>query len=357
MEQYLKKYFWIVEVSFVALCALLLAAAATRFASTRLAPYTVAYPPAPTAAATAAAATESDSSSAISSAFAKPEGEEEAKPDLCAAVTCMETEKCNPETGRCEPLPPTEPEGPADGNCLQSDIQLTLVGTMVADDPEWSVAVLKNPSVNQTQFATVGSRLLAEADVTRIERNRVFILRNGREECMKPAGLGQPPGAGRPNAALGRINAPAAGTPAAPGTAVAAGSDGRAEAVAAANGSIEQRILSGVQRQDDGSYQVDRTVVQEIANNQAVLEAQAPRVVPNYVNGQPDGFRLQSIRSGTIFSAIGVRNGDVIRAVNGTKIDSPQRALELYQSMLREDQVRVEIMRRGREETLTYNIK
>jgi general secretion pathway protein C len=87
------------------------------------------------------------------------------------------------------------------------------------------------------------------------------------------------------------------------------------------------------------------------------MESQAPRVLPNYVNGQPQGFRLQGIRSGSIFSAIGIRNGDVIVGVNGTEIDSPQRAMEIYQAMLQQDTVEMEVLRRGRPHTLNYTIK
>jgi general secretion pathway protein C len=94
-----------------------------------------------------------------------------------------------------------------------------------------------------------------------------------------------------------------------------------------------------------------------VANDASLMESQAPRILPNYVNGQPTGFRLQGIRSGSIFSAIGIRNGDVIVGVNGTDINSPQRAMELYQAMLQQDQVEMQILRRGREHTLNYTIK
>lgn len=118
-----------------------------------------------------------------------------------------------------------------------------------------------------------------------------------------------------------------------------------------------ERIRTEITRDDSGAYNVPRDLIQEVANNQALLESQAPSIAPNYRNGQPRGFRLRSVRSDSVFSAIGIRNGDVLLSVNGTELDSPQRALELYQAMLSQSSVTMQVERRGREQTLQYNIR
>lgn len=357
MEALLRKYFWIVPGGLLAVAALIAAAGVNSLAASFLAEFAVALPD--------SASTESRSAADDNAVeltdlppniFGAPE--EEAPVDLCATVTCSEGETCNPASGVCEPDPAlAEAAGSGDGRCVTSDIALTLVGTQVAADSSWSMAVLHNPAVNRTQFARQGTTLLAEADVLRIERNRVIIRRNGREECIRFAGEGTP--AGAPALARGPSQATTANRiTGAPGVAaVGEGTGAAAEAPRATGGTIEERIQSGVRRNRDGSYDVDRTLVQEVANNQQLLEQEAPRVVPNVVNGEPQGYRLQGIRSGSMFSRIGIRNGDVITRVGTTEIDSPQRALELYQQMMNQSQVSVTVIRRGREQTLTYNIR
>lgn len=356
MQTFFKKYFWTAQVAFVVVAALLLAGAVNGFAASALAKFAVAYPE-------DVPETRVDDSAAVDLAPINPlvfgpEDEPEVV-DLCADVECDEDQECNAATGECENIEVEEEvAAPSDGRCIESDIAINLVGTMVSDDDAWSVAILHNPSLNQTQFARIGTNLLAEGNVTRIERGRLFLLRNGREECLRPGDQqtraqraqeqNQPPP--RPPAAQESDPTPvAARRP----TGRTPGSGGTPQG----GGSIQERIATQVQRNDDGSYDVPRDLIQEVANDSALLQSQAPTIAPNYVNGQPRGFRLQGVRSDSIFSAIGVRNGDVIVSVNGTELDSPQRALELYQAMLQQNSVSMQVLRRGREQTLRYNIQ
>jgi general secretion pathway protein C len=226
---------------------------------------------------------------------------------------------------------------------------------MISEDPRYSLAVLHNPTTSRTQFARVGTNLLAEADVLRVDRNRVTLLRNGREECLRygdqatraqrarGTDLSSGPSTAAPNRAAPTPRDTLAARP--------------APAAPAQAGTLDERMRTGVRRNQDGSYDIDRSLIQEVANNQSLMEQQAPNVSPHYVNGQPRGFQLAGIRSGSLFSRIGIRNGDVLTSVNGTNVDSPQRALELYEQMMTQSQVSVTVERRGRPQTLTYNVR
>jgi general secretion pathway protein C len=81
------------------------------------------------------------------------------------------------------------------------------------------------------------------------------------------------------------------------------------------------------------------------------------RIRPHFKNGQPDGLTLSGIRSKSIFSEMGLRNGDVIVGVDGKKIESVDDALSLYQNLQSANKVQVEIRRRGRLQTIDYNIE
>ena len=356
METFFKKYFWTAQAGAVVIAAILLAGTVNGLVASAYAKYSVAAPE--TTDGPPIILDDDTERTGVDPGVLWPEEPPPAPVDLCAEVECEEDQECNPDTGECEAVFEDTAAAPEDGRCVESDIAINLVGTMVSDDPNWSIAILHNPSLDRTQFAQIGTNLLAEADVTRIERSRIFFMRNGREECLRP---------GDQQARAARAPAQQSTAPSRPNRPTAVSRPNRPERVsnrdannnssAQASQSIEERIRTGISRADDGSYEVPRDLIQEVANDSALMESQAPRVLPNYVNGQPAGFRLQGIRSGSMFSAIGIRNGDVIVSVNGTAIDSPQRAMELYQAMLQQEQVELGLLRRGREHTLNYTIK
>lgn len=359
METLFKKYFKVVQAGFVVVVALLLAAALTSFGASFLAPLAVTVPDGGDDGVASGEEEETFIADLPPGLFGF--AEDEPPPDPCAEVECDEGMICDAATGECVPEPEPEPEDEetelADGRCIESDIAINLVGTQVAEDPAWSLAILHNPAIDRTQFAVIGTTLLAEAEVTRIERNRVFMQRNGREECLRYGEASER--AQRAQGSNTSTTSPRVATTTRQTATTATASPNTAPQGqgSAQPDTLEGRMQAGIRRNRDGTYDVQRDLIAEIANNQEVMEQQAPRVTPNYVNGQPRGFRLQGIRSGSMFSRIGIRNGDVIVAVGDTQIDSPQRALELYDQMMQRANVEVTVLRRGREHTINYNIR
>jgi general secretion pathway protein C len=86
------------------------------------------------------------------------------------------------------------------------------------------------------------------------------------------------------------------------------------------------------------------------------LSAQA-RGMPYVVQGQPRGFRLMSLAPGSMLQKIGLQAGDVIQKVNGLSINSPAEALQAFQQLQNESTVRLELLRRNRSTTLTYEMQ
>lgn len=351
MEPYFKKYFWTFRIAAVVVLGLLLSGTSSAISARFLAPFTVAVPKVDAGGGKAAKPEAKPKRAEISNVLPEPPAVVEE--DKCAEVECGPGELCNPDSGACEPDPAADASA-AGGPCRESTIALALVGTIVAADPQWSLAVLHNPGTNKTQFATVGTNLLAEADVVRIERSRVWLSRQGKEECLRPgdpaarAAKAQTAGAGKAGGmtSLGSMGKSGAGdeTP----TVVSKPAGG---------GNLESRIQSGVTSTGPNSYNVDRNLIREVASDQKSLKENAPRIVPYYEGGSAKGFRLQGLKSGGMFSAIGIRNGDVIISVNGSPIDSPQKALDIYQNMMTQSSVNLTVLRRGKEEQLTYSIQ
>ena len=64
-----------------------------------------------------------------------------------------------------------------------------------------------------------------------------------------------------------------------------------------------------------------------------------------------------SIEPGSVFTQIGLQTGDVIKGVNGEKVNSPAKAMELYNSLRNEGKIELEIERNGKVESLNFSVR
>jgi general secretion pathway protein C len=78
--------------------------------------------------------------------------------------------------------------------------------------------------------------------------------------------------------------------------------------------------------------------------------------VPSFKDGKANGFKLFSIRPGSLYSKIGIQNGDVVQRINGYEMSSPDKALEIYTKLKDSKQVTVDLLRRGKPQTVDYSI-
>ncbi len=114
-------------------------------------------------------------------------------------------------------------------------------------------------------------------------------------------------------------------------------------------------IAEGISKTGPNSYEVKQESVNSALGNLSKLATQA-RIVPAFEGGEAIGFKLFSIRPGSLYSKIGIQNGDVIQKVNGYDLNSPDKALELYQKLKDGKEFSVDIKRRGKPVTLDYRI-
>ena len=74
----------------------------------------------------------------------------------------------------------------------------------------------------------------------------------------------------------------------------------------------------------------------------------------------PFAFRyfreLFSIQPGSLYASIGIENGDVIQRINGYEINSPDKALEMYQRLRESSHVTIELERAGQVVRKEYNV-
>ena len=81
------------------------------------------------------------------------------------------------------------------------------------------------------------------------------------------------------------------------------------------------------------------------------------KIRPYTENGQAAGLMLSSIQRSSIFRRMGLRSGDIITGVNGSRLVSVDDALKIYENMKSSSNMSIEIKRRGRNRTIDYNIE
>jgi general secretion pathway protein C len=101
---------------------------------------------------------------------------------------------------------------------------------------------------------------------------------------------------------------------------------------------------------------VRRSDIQESIGDINQLLSQA-RIQPHYKDGNSDGLAISRIKRGSIFSKLGLRNGDIVQEINGSSLTSPEDILSMYEKLKSGDQTSLEITRRGRKKTLNYKFK
>lgn len=113
---------------------------------------------------------------------------------------------------------------------------------------------------------------------------------------------------------------------------------------------------SEVRRTGPDSFIVDRRALTGSVDNTSGLLTQL-RAVPEVADGRPVGFRLFQISPESVFTRLGIRNGDVVQRVNGTTLADPASLLGFLQRLRDEPRVALDILRAGQPRTLVYDLR
>jgi general secretion pathway protein C len=104
------------------------------------------------------------------------------------------------------------------------------------------------------------------------------------------------------------------------------------------------------------TFAISRNDLETQMNNLPELLTQA-RAIPNMVGGRVDGFKVVEIQDDSLFHKFGIVQNDVIMSVDGDNLDSPAKAMELYNALKNKQQVQITVNRGGKPLTMTYNIR
>lgn len=108
---------------------------------------------------------------------------------------------------------------------------------------------------------------------------------------------------------------------------------------------------------DDASeFEISEEELGDALANLPKLLSQA-RAVPYFRNGKSIGMRLFAIRRGSLYEKLGLKNGDIILAVNDNSVSDPTQALKLFEQLKSERSIGVKVERNGQSKDLSYGIR
>lgn len=210
-----------------------------------------------------------------------------------------------------------------DGTSQKSDLQLTLLVTIVGIPEDKSIALIKENTSGISRSYSVGFDLLGEAIITKIEKNRVYFKKNNSEEIEYIDMNGTEPEQKAPTENL----------------------------------STPESSDSDVQQVSANKYIVDQKVLDEIMSNPEKLYSQV-RVTPNKnESGEIDGYRMTGIRRNSLFYKLGIKNGDIVHSVNGQPLTSLSAAMDAYNSLGNSKNFNFDVTRRKNKQTFEYDVR
>jgi general secretion pathway protein C len=121
-------------------------------------------------------------------------------------------------------------------------------------------------------------------------------------------------------------------------------------------GLSDAELDEGIEKISDSKFNIQRSLVDKALANQGSL-MRAARVIPHEENGRVVGVKLYGIRRNSLLGRLGVRNGDMLRTINGFSMTSPDTALEAYSVLRTADKLSLAIKRQNNEMTIDYNIE
>ena len=216
----------------------------------------------------------------------------------------------------------SKPDAQKDADPVLSSLPLTLIGTLVHSNPAKSIAAIEIKGKNQVISYSAGKEIEGMANIMSVERQRV-VFRNLNSNRLEFIEMKQDS-----KVAFGGAKP------------------------ASATGGKE------VQKVGENNFVIKRADLLKYTNDLSSILMQA-RAVPNREpgTGAINGFRILDMQPGSIYEQLGIQRMDVIRSVDGNPVDSPAKAMELYNALKNSPKVSIQVERNGKTENLSYSIQ
>jgi general secretion pathway protein C len=199
-------------------------------------------------------------------------------------------------------------------NIKPTERNMKLWGTVVGSDPASAYAIIEASGVKsrpKKQALYKRGDIVQGAQIKQILREKVILRANGSDEILR---IVKPQSSGRTRSIQSANNRPA-------------------------NRPIRQRRT------------LRNSQIQKALGDINTVMSQAD------IRPHSEGFQITRIRPASIFRRLGLRNGDVITAVNDRPIQSVSDAMEIWQDLTARGQTSISLKRRGRTRIIDYRVR
>lgn len=194
--------------------------------------------------------------------------------------------------------PPTPPPSP---------LMLSLIGTFITSGQD-PYAIIEDKKKNEQEMFLIGDAIFNQATLKSIHLDRVEVERNGKLEILR----------------LDDLLAGAAGG----GAASTTGDD----------------------------FVIEEAELDKGLENLPLLLTQA-RAVPYFKDGRSIGLRMFAIKTGSLYERVGLKNGDILKTINGNNLGDISQALKLFEQLKQERAINLTLERDKQEREFKYTIR
>jgi general secretion pathway protein C len=187
----------------------------------------------------------------------------------------------------------------------ETNLQLTLVGTLASDNRDRSLAIIENR--NDSKVYAVGDTIQAQVTLDEVRAKDVVIINRGKRQLL----------------ALPREDQSTART--------------------RTNSRTASRSRSATSRR--AAPPSPAATVSQTAAAKTLGDLIRPQ--PVFANGKQRGYRVYPGRQRDQFTALGLKAGDLVTEINGTPLDDPSRGKDVFASLASASQISVTVERNG----------
>jgi general secretion pathway protein C len=221
-------------------------------------------------------------------------------------------------------------------NAPDTVLALSLRGVLAGADPGSGVAIIADAQGGERSYS-VGATLPGDATLEAVYPDRIALRRNGVLESLR---LRTPEDTSAPGSAAGRLAFNPQNTAPAPSL------------LPGANAAPAPFITPSI-----APMGADFAAITQQLGVDPVALARQVSVLPVMENGRFVGVRLVGARDVPVIAKLGLEPDDLVTAVNGIALDSPQRAQEVARSLASASAVNVTVRRNGKTETLSASLR
>ncbi len=206
--------------------------------------------------------------------------------------------------------------------------RMTLIGVIISENNESSAAIFRNENSGEMMVVRVGEAIL-DLELSQVLKNRV-IFKKGEDSFQVFLGKGN----------IANVKKKASSSP-----------------PALQEPEQEPQIQAETESSGALTKEFSRAEMEKRLEDEWALLLQETRFIPNLEDGKIKGFKITQMSDKSLLYEIGVRKDDIIKEVNGVKLDNLQTVMSLYDKFKDLSSFYVVIQRRGKPLRFSYVLK